>query len=216
MELRVRLFAVVRERAGAGEISVELPEGATVADLRRELAELTGPVECLVAVNREYAGDDSRLSPGDEVALVPPVSGGGPYVAISPDPLSFDELVSRVRDPRAGAIVTFSGVTREVEALEYEAYEEMALAEMEEIVTAAVEAHGLCAAAAAHRTGSVALGEPSVIVAASAPHRPEAFAGAREIIDRLKERATVWKAEVEGEERRWVEGELPPGAGDDG
>jgi molybdopterin synthase catalytic subunit len=137
-------------------------------------------------------------------------------VAIGPEPLSFDELVSRVRDPRAGAIVTFSGVTREVDSLEYEAYEEMALAEMGEIVSAAIEAHGLCAAAAAHRTGSVALGEPSVIVAASAPHRPEAFAGAREIIDRLKERATIWKAEVEGGERRWVEGELPPGAGEDG
>ncbi|MFM8561548.1 MAG: molybdenum cofactor biosynthesis protein [Solirubrobacterales bacterium] len=216
MELRVRLFAVVRERAGAGEITVERPEGATVADLRRELAPVTGPVECLVAVNREYAADESPLAPGDEVALVPPVSGGGPFVAIGPEPVSVDELLARVADPRAGAIVTFSGVTREVEALEYEAYEEMARREMEEIVSAAIEAHGLCAAAAAHRTGSVALGEASVVVAASAPHRPEAFAGAREIIDRLKERATIWKAEVEGAERRWVEGELPPGPGSDG
>ena len=213
MKLRVRLFAVVRERAGAGEIEVELPDGATVADLRRQLAEVTGPVECLVAVNREYAGEEAVLAAGDEVALVPPVSGGAPWVAIGSDPLSVDDLYARVADPRAGAIVTFSGVTREVEALDYEAYEEMALPEMEEIVAAAIEAHGLCAAAAAHRTGRVALGEASVLVAASAPHRPEAFAGAREIIDRLKERATIWKAEVEGEARRWVEGELPPGPG---
>jgi molybdopterin synthase catalytic subunit len=211
VELRVRLFAVVRERAGAGEITVELPEGATVADLRRELAGVTGPVECLMAVNREYADDGLALAAGDEIALVPPVSGGAPFVAIGPDPLSFDDLLSRVADPRAGAIVTFSGITREVEALDYEAYEEMALREMEEIVSEAIEQHGLCAAAAAHRTGTVVLGEASVIVAASAPHRPEAFAGAREIIDRLKERATIWKAEVEGGERRWVEGELPPG-----
>ena len=213
MKLRVRLFAVVRERAGAGEIEVELPDGATVADLRRQLAEVTGPVECLVAVNREYAGEEAVLAAGDEVALVPPVSGGAPWVAIGSDPLSVDDLYARVADPRAGAIVTFSGVTREVEALDYEAYEEMALPEMEGIVAAAIEAHGLCAAAAAHRTGRVALGEASVLVAASAPHRPEAFAGAREIIDRLKERATIWKAEVEGEGRRWVDGELPPGAG---
>ena len=216
MKLKVRLFAVVRERAGAGEITVELPEGATVADLRGELAQVTGPVECLVAVNGEYAHDGAALGPGDEVALVPPVSGGGPFVTIGPEPVSVDDLLARVADPRAGAIVTFSGVTREVEALDYEAYEEMALPEMEEIVTAAVEAHGLCAAAAAHRTGTVGLGEASVVVAASAPHRPEAFAGAREIIDRLKERATIWKAEVEGGQRRWVEGELPPGPGSDG
>lgn len=211
MKLKVRLFAVVRERAGAGEIDVELPDGATVADLRRELAPVTGPVECLVAVNREYADDGAALAAGDEIALVPPVSGGGPYVAVGPEPLAVDELLGRVADPRAGAVVTFSGVTREVEALDYEAYEEMALREMEEIVAAAIGAHGLCAAAAAHRTGRVPLGEASVVVAASAPHRGEAFAGAREIIDRLKERATIWKAEVEGGERRWVEGELPPG-----
>ena len=211
MEVTVRLFAVLRERAGADEVAVELPDGASVGELRARLSEVTGPVECLVAVNREYAGDEEVLSPGDEVALVPPVSGGAPFVAIGPDPLSFDDLLARVADPRAGAIVTFSGVTREVEALDYEAYEEMALREMGEIVAAAIEAHGLCTAAAAHRTGSVLLGEASVIVAASAPHRPEAFAGAREIIDRLKERATIWKAEVEGGERRWVEGELPRG-----
>lgn len=210
MEVTVRLFAVLRERAGADEVAVELPDGASVGELRARLADLTGPVECLVAVNREYAADEQVLASGDEVALVPPVSGGGPFVAIGPDPLSFDELLSRVADPRAGAIVTFSGVTREVEALDYEAYEEMALREMEEIVSEAIEANGLCAAAAAHRIGRVPLGEASVIVATSAPHRPEAFTGAREVIDRLKERATIWKAEVEGDRRTWVEGELPP------
>jgi molybdopterin synthase catalytic subunit len=110
-----------------------------------------------------------------------------------------------VRDPRAGAVVTFSGVTREVTHLDYEVYAEMAEPVMREIVAAAIARHGLCAAAAEHRHGRVALSEPSVIVAASAPHRPEAFAGAREIIDQIKASAPIWKAE----EGSWVEGVLP-------
>ena len=113
---------------------------------------------------------------------------------------------------RAGAIVTFQGVTREVERLDYEAYEAMALESMRQIVAAAIERHGLCAAAAEHRIGPVPLSEPSVIVAVSAPHRGEAFAGAREIIDAIKATAPIWKREVEGDEGRWVEGRRPSGA----
>ena len=105
--------------------------------------------------------------------------------------------------------MTFSGVTREVERLEYEAYAEMAQTAMREIVIAAVERHGLCAAAAEHRVGPVPLGEPSVIVAASAPHRGPAFAAACEIIDAIKDAAPIWKREVEGDERRWVQGSVP-------
>ncbi len=102
--------------------------------------------------------------------------------------------------------MTFQGVTREVESLDYEAYTEMAEEKIAAIVAAAVESHGLCSAAAEHRVGTVPLSEPSVAVAASAPHRGEAFAGAREIIDRIKAEAPIWKQEVEGDERRWVEG----------
>ena len=106
-------------------------------------------------------------------------------------------------------MVTFSGVTRDVEKLEYEAYEEMAAEKLQSIVDEAVERHGLCAAAVEHRVGDVPLSEPSVVVAASAPHREEAFAGAREIIDRAKAEAPIWKREVEGGEGRWVEGADP-------
>jgi molybdopterin synthase catalytic subunit len=105
--------------------------------------------------------------------------------------------------------VTFQGVTRDVEKLEYEAYAEMAEERIAAIVAEAVERHGLCAAAAEHRIGDVPLSEPSVIVAVSAPHRGEAFAGGREIIDRLKAEAPIWKKEVEGDEGRWVEGQRP-------
>jgi molybdopterin synthase catalytic subunit len=128
---------------------------------------------------------------------------------VTDEPLSLDRVTLRVSDPRAGAVVTFQGVTRDVESLEYEAYVEMAEEKIAAIVAAAVESHGLCAAAAEHRVGTVPLTEPSVIVAASSPHRGEAFAGAREIIDRIKAEAPIWKQEVEGDERRWVEGQKP-------
>ncbi|CAB4943436.1 unannotated protein [freshwater metagenome] len=211
MLVRVRLFAVLRERAGRDMLELELPDGATVADALAALSEVTAGVDCVMAVNRDYADPSVVLVPGDELALIPPVSGGAAriHAALTADPLSLDAVAALVRDPRAGAIVTFSGVTREVERLEYEAYAEMAGPALEAIVAAAVERHGLCAAAAEHRVGTVPLGEPSVIVAASAPHRPQAFDGAREIIDAIKATAPIWKAEATGTERRWVDGQVP-------
>jgi molybdopterin synthase catalytic subunit len=208
MNVTVRLFAILRERAGRDRVELELPEGASVADALAAVDDLAGGLSLVMAVNREYAPADQTLQPGDELALIPPVSGGAttaPHVAIREDALSLDGLAERVRDPRAGAVVTFSGVTRDVGWLDYEAYAEMALEQMQDIVAAAIDRHELCAAAAEHRIGRVPLGEPSVIVAASAAHRGEAFAGAREIIDEIKARAPIWKAE-EGE---WVAGAPP-------
>jgi molybdopterin synthase catalytic subunit len=205
--VRVRLFAGLRERAGAGSLEIELAEGARVGDALAAVGDVTAGIPVVMAVNREYADADVVLSAGDELALIPPVSGGGRLPLVVDGPLSLDALVEQVRDPRAGAVVSFSGVTRDVARLDYEAYAEMAGPVIEEIVTAAIARHGLCAAAAQHRVGTVALGEASVIVAASAAHRGEAFAGAREIIDEIKARAPVWKKE-EGE---WVDGTVPSG-----
>lgn len=208
MHVRVRLFAGLRERAGADEVELELPEGALVSDALERLSAVTDGMRVVMAVNHEYADPQATLEPGDELALIPPVSGGSvaiTHVRITSEPLSLDALRERVRDPRAGAIVTFEGVTRDVEQLEYEAYAEMAQGQIEEIVTAAVERHGLCAAAAEHRVGVVPLSEPSVAIAVSAPHRAEAFAGGREIIDRIKAHAPIWKKE-HGE---WVTGTPP-------
>jgi molybdopterin synthase catalytic subunit len=208
MHVRVRLFAGLRERAGADEVELELPEGALVSDALERLSAVTAGARVVMAVNREYADPNALLEPGDELALIPPVSGGSvalTHVRITSEPLSLDDLRERVRDPRAGAIVTFEGVTREVEQLDYEAYAEMAQGQIAEIVAAAVERHGLCAAAAEHRVGTVPLSEPSVAIAVSAPHRAEAFAAAREIIDRIKAQAPIWKKE-EGE---WVKGTSP-------
>jgi molybdopterin synthase catalytic subunit len=215
MEVTVRLFAMLRERAGTSEVTVELPEGARVRDALAALGDLADGMPLVMAINREYAPEDAPLDPGDELALIPPVSGGEAAVAharVTADPLSLDALVERVRDPRAGAVVTFQGVTRAVERLDYEAYEEMAVARIESIVAEAIERHGLCAAACEHRVGEVPLSEASVAVAVSAPHRGEAFAGAREIIDRVKAEAPIWKREVEGGEGQWVEGARPGGA----
>lgn len=207
MEVTVRLFATLRERAGSSELTLDLPEGARVSDAVAAVGDLAAGLPLLMAVNREYAPPHQVLDAGDELALIPPVSGGSVAAAFSRvtgEPLSLDSLAERVRDPRAGAIVTFSGVTRDVERLEYEAYVEMAEERIAAIVADAIERHGLCAAACEHRVGGVPLSEPSVTVACSAPHRPEAFAGAREIIDRVKAEAPIWKKEVEGGEGRWV------------
>ncbi len=207
----VRLFAGLRERAGAAHVDVELPDEATVADLLAAME--LGPRSCVAAINREYAGPESRIAPGDEVALVPPVSGGaGPVrrVRVTGEPLDVAALSAAVRDPRAGAVVLFEGVTREVGHLDYEAYVEMAEPKLAAIAAEEAERHGLTAVAVEHRTGTVALGEPSVIVAASAAHRGEAFAGARAVIDRVKAEAPIWKVEVDGADRRRVEGTLPP------
>jgi molybdopterin synthase catalytic subunit/molybdopterin converting factor small subunit len=208
MHVRVRLFAGLRARAGADEIGLELPEGASVGDALERVGALTEGLPVVMAVNQEYADRSVALQAGDELALIPPVSGGSVgamHVRVTGEPLALQGLIELVRDPRAGAVVTFLGVTREVSELDYEAYEPMAQRKIAGIVLAASERHGLCAAAAEHRVGVVPLSEPSVAVAVSAPHRDAAFAGAREIIDEIKAQAPIWKKE-EGE---WVKGTTP-------
>jgi MoaE-MoaD fusion protein len=216
----VRLFAILRQRAGRERLDLELAEGATVADALAAVADETGLGETLnamkvgVAVNRQYVRADARLGPGDELALIPPLSGGADiHVRLTSEPLSLDALAQAVGHPGAGAIVAFEGTTREVQSLDYEAYEEMANERIEAILRDCVERHSLCAAAAEHRLGNVPLGEASVVVAVSAAHREEAFAGAREAIDRIKAEAPVWKREVEADgSASWVPGVPAPGA----
>lgn len=213
MVVSIRLFAGLRERAGAGTVEVELPVGASVEDVlgTEALRGIVGEIPCVLAVNREYASAGQVLRPGDELALIPPVSGGSDaiFVELSDEPLSRDALAARVRDPRAGAELLFTGLTREVERLEYEAYPEMALRMMRDICADAAEQHGLCRVAAVHRVGPVPLSEPCVIVAVSAPHREEAFAGGRQIIDAVKATAPIWKTEVAGGEHRRPAGAIP-------
>lgn len=225
MVLQVRLFAVLRERAGRDSLEVEVAEGATVADALQTLAAASEPLgevleamPVVMAVNRSYVDADATLSAGDELALIPPVSGGGdegteeaarPHVRVTGEPLSADRLNRLVATNHTGAIVTFQGTTRDVERLDYEAYEPMAEEKIAAILADAMERHELEGAAAEHRTGAVPLGEPSVIVAVAAAHRGPAFAAAREAIDRIKAEAPIWKREIEGERAEWVEGTPP-------
>jgi len=214
--VRVRLFAILRERAGES-IEVDLAEGATVADAMRALSELPALAGILdrlpvaMAVNREYATADTRLVAQDELALIPPISGGVEiHVRVTEEPLSLEALARGVARPGAGAIVTFQGMPRDVGQLDYEAYREMAEERMTAILSDCLERHDLQAAAAEHRVGRVRLFEPSVIVAVSAAHRSEAFAAASEAIDRIKAEAPIWKREVESDGTlRRVEGAPP-------
>ena len=216
MNVTVRLFAGLRREAGRAELVVALEEGARVADLlaalRDRLTTLAG-CDCVVAVNRRYAPATARLREHDEVALVPPVSGGAGAVrsvVLSDAPLDTGALTGLVADDAAGAVIVFQGVTREVLRLEYEAYAEMAEARMVAIAEEEAARHGLLGVAVAHRVGAVPLREPSVVVAVSAGHRGEAFAGARAIIDRIKAEAPIWKQEVTADGVRAVPGTRPP------
>ncbi|HEX5224696.1 MAG TPA: molybdopterin converting factor subunit 1 [Solirubrobacteraceae bacterium] len=216
LEVRVRLFAMLRERAGRDSVQLTLDHGATVADAitalgaREELRELLQRLPVRMAVNREYADTDTVLQAGDELALIPPVSGGSSpsgrvHARVSAEPLSAGELERVVADPDAGALVTFQGVTRSVDRLEYEAYAEMAEQKLAALAQRCLDEHGLRRIAVEHRVGTVPRGEPSVVVAVSAAHREEAFAGARAAIDRLKQELPIWKREGPGASD-WVTG----------
>lgn len=197
MVVTVRLFATLRERAGADRVELDLRAGARAGDAIDALGPMAAGLSIVIAVNREYADRDQLLRDGDEVAAVPPVSGGAGFVDVSltAEPLSLDAVAELVRNPRAGAVVVFSGVTRDAPELVYEAYQEMAQSEMQRIAERAVYEYALCAAAIVHRVGSVLLSEASVLVAASAPHRPAAFAAARQLIDEVKAQVPIWKRE---------------------
>jgi MoaE-MoaD fusion protein len=206
MRVKVRLFAGLRERAGWAEREVE--DVTHVEDIWPVLSLGPEPAGLLYAVNKEYASRDRELAEGDEVAVIPPVSGG--TFRLSSEPLSLDAVVAEVRTDEAGAIATFVGTTRSlsrgrtVEHLEYEAYEGMAEQVMAEIAAQLQQRYDLCDVAIHHRTGRVDIGEPSVVIAVSAPHRQDALAACKDAIDTLKEQVPLWKKEVYEGGEEWV------------
>jgi molybdopterin synthase catalytic subunit/molybdopterin converting factor small subunit len=206
MEVTVKLFAGLREQAGWSERQVDA--GPTVGDVWDRLGLGKEPAGLLYAVNKKYAERDRPLADGDEVALIPPVSGGA--FRLVDGPLDVEAVAAAVADDGAGAIATFQGTVRSrsrgrnVIALEYEAYSEMAENVMAEIADEVKARYGLCEVAVTHRLGRVEIGETSVAIAVSAPHRHDALAACKDVIDALKERVPLWKKELYEGGEEWI------------
>ena len=212
IRVRVRLFAMLRERAGRSSVDVELADGATAGDVWASLGIGEEPPALGLAVNRAYADRSTALADGDEVAFIPPVSGGAiePYVELTDDPIDLGALVARVAHSGAGAIATFSGTVRDhsrerdVQRLEYEIYAEMAIRELGRIAHEVAERHALLAIGVVHRAGVCEIGETTVAIACSAPHRAQALEACRETIDALKKSVPIWKREVYRDGAAWI------------
>jgi molybdopterin synthase catalytic subunit/molybdopterin converting factor small subunit len=208
VRVTVRLFAGLRERAGFGSRELELGEGARVADVWGALELGDQPAGLLYAVNKAYAAADAALGEGDEVALIPPVSGGA--FRLTADALSLDAAIAEVRRDEAGAVATFTGTVRnrsrgrDVVSLEYEAYEGMAEQTMAELAADIERRYDLCEIAIHHRVGRVEIGEASVVIAVSAPHRADALAACKDAIDTLKQTVPLWKKEVYEGGEEWI------------
>jgi MoaE-MoaD fusion protein len=206
VRVTVRLFAGLRERAGRGKL--ELDDVASVDAVWERLDLGDEPPGLLYAVNREYVTRGHVLHDGDEVAVIPPVSGGS--FVLSAEPLDVAAVVAEAESEDAGAISTFVGTVRrssrgrEVVRLEYEAFEEMAEPMLRSLADELSERHGLCAVAIHHRVGVVEIGEPSIVIAVSAPHRAAAIEACREAIDTLKQTIPLWKKEIYADGEQWI------------
>jgi MoaE-MoaD fusion protein len=206
VHVTVRLFAGLRERAGWSERAIDGVD--RVGDVWAALDLGAEPPGLLYAVNREYAPVERELVDGDEVALIPPVSGG--MFRLSEQPLDVSAVVEEVADERAGGTAVFIGTTRvqsrgrTVLHLEYEAYEGMAEQVMADLAAELESTYDLYAVSIAHRVGRVGIGESSVVIAVSAPHRADALAACKDCIDRLKETVPLWKKEVYEGGEEWI------------
>jgi molybdopterin converting factor subunit 1 len=234
MKIQVKYFATLRDRAGVKEEDLELEAGATVARLKEFLQENHPAITeslptVIVAVNREYAGDEQSLAPGDEVALFPPVSGGmgasGDHFRITDDELDLNSLLADMVQPSTGAACVFTGVVRgrtqrggghETIELNYEAYQPMAEQKMRQVASEIHERWpSVERVAIIQRVGRLQPGTPTVLIACTAAHRDSGvFEAARYGIDRLKEIVPIWKQEVGPQGEFWVEGDYQPSAED--
>jgi MoaE-MoaD fusion protein len=208
MRVRVRLFAGLRERVGMGENELELPAGARARDVWELLEIGPEPAGLAYAVNRQYVDRDHGLEEGDELAIIPPVSGGD--FRLVDGPLDVAAVFAQVETSEAGAIASFVGTVRarsrdrDVTHLQYDAYEGMAEEVMEQLASTLKVKYDLCEVAIAHRVGRVEVGEASVAIAVSAPHRHDALAACAEAIDTLKNTVPLWKKEVYEGGEEWI------------
>ena len=206
VRVTVRLFAGLRERAGTGRLEVDGVD--RVGDVWKRLDLGDEPSGLLYALNRAYVERDHALADGDEVALIPPVSGGA--FVLSTEPLDVARVVAEAESDDAGAVASFVGTVRrqsrgrDVVRLEYEAFAEMAEPMLRRLAEELTAKHGLCEVAIHHRVGSVDIGEASVVIAVSAPHRAAALDACREAIDTLKGTIPLWKKEVYADGEEWI------------
>ena len=206
VRVTVRLFAGLRERAGTGRL--QLDGVNRVGDVWKRLELGDEPSGLLYALNREYVDRDHALADGDEVALIPPVSGGA--FVLSTEPLDVARVVAEAASDDAGAVASFVGTVRrqsrgrDVARLEYEAFAEMAEPMLRQLAEELTAKHGLCAVAIHHRVGPVDIGEASVVIAVSAPHRAAALDACREAIDTLKKTIPLWKKEIYADGAEWI------------
>jgi molybdopterin synthase catalytic subunit len=223
MQVRVLFFGVLKDLLSSSGEALTVPEGTTVSQLLERLRARGGhPVwsALAVAVNQEYASGTAVLSEGDEVALLPPVSGGtehaDPVIALTREPIDRDALVRRLQQPGDGAIVVFDGVVRDNTRgrrtlfLDYEAYEEMALAQMDKLAREAADRFAVDRVGVVHRLGRLEIGESSIVIVVTSAHRAAAFDACRWLIDTLKRTVPVWKKEHFADGAVWTDGEPFP------
>lgn len=223
MRIRVLFFGILKDIAGLSSDSPELPEHARLADVldhyERKLPRLKELIPSIaMSVNQEYAGPEVDLKSGDEVAFLPPVSGGKGSISVTlvRDPIEADKLLARIKRPEDGAVVSFDGVVRNHTRgrrtlyLEYEAYESMALRQMEELAAQALSRFSVREIAVSHRLGHLEIGDTSVFIAVASAHRAAAFDACRWMIDSLKQTVPIWKKEFFEDGAVWADGEPFP------
>lgn len=234
MKVKVLFFGQLKEVVGQAEEQVELPAGSSVADLVSHYQQrfprwADFRPSIAVAVNQEYADSAASLQGGDEVAFLPPVSGGAgdpstplgarDRVELTRAPINAQEIVARLKAPGDGAVVVFDGIVRQQSGgrdtlyLDYEAYEPMALRALRGIVAELRARFSVDGVALVHRLGRLQIGETSILIAVSAPHRAAAFDACRHALERLKRSVPIWKKEYFADGAVWVEGQpLAPAA----
>jgi molybdopterin synthase catalytic subunit len=231
MQVRVLFFGILRELAGKPSDSLDLPEGRSVADVIAHYQQQIPQLEALlpstaIAVNQQYASADTRLNPNDEIALLPPVSGGSAidrsetqqrYASITREKIDTERILSALKRGQDGAALVFEGVVRNQTRgrktlyLEYEAYEQMALQQMEALATEALASFQVRDVAIVHRLGRLQIGETSVLIAVASAHRAAAFDACRWLIDTLKRKVPIWKKEYFEDGAVWADGDpFPP------
>jgi MoaE-MoaD fusion protein len=232
MRVRVLFFGMLKDVAGKSSDSLDLPDGASLSDLLQHYETLAPRLERLLpslafAVNQQYAGPDTRLHSGDEVALLPPVSGGTPdanaparrksaHCDLVREPIETQEVLAAIKRPEDGAVVVFEGIVRNQTRgrktlyLDYEAYEEMAWQQLEGLAEQALQQFQIRDVAIVHRLGRLAIGETSVLIVVASAHRAAAFDACRWLIDTLKKTVPIWKRETFADGAVWAPGEPFP------